>query len=90
MWRFQVANKGATQTSLARLINKLSRKYRPEELLQELSTVYEEYMVGSPTEAEADYWLKCSKATKNLSSGMEKWLYEMVDDLEEEQHEKEE
>ena len=72
---------------LVSIISRLSRKFRPDEILAELSAVYEEYSAASTTEAEVDYWLKTSRACKNLSSGTDKWLYEMIDELEEDDNE---
>lgn len=72
--------KKATHSTLVSSINKLSRTFRPDQILAELSATYEEYSASSTTEAEVEYWLKCSRACKNLSSGTEKWLYEMADE----------
>ena len=79
--------KKTSNKELGSTISKLSRTYRPSEILAELSAVYEEYSASSTTEAEVDYWLKCSRACNNLSSGTEKWLYEMIDELEENEEE---
>lgn len=65
-------------------MNRLARKFRPDEILHELSVIYEEYSIASTTEAEVEFWLKCGRATGNLSSGMEKWLDEMIEEQEEE------
>jgi len=46
--------------------------------------LYEEFSIGSTSEAEIEFWLKCSKACGNLSSGTEKWLGEMEEEQEEE------
>jgi len=70
---------------LQRVVNRLIRKFRPDQIQHALGNVYEEYSVGSPTEAEVDFWLKCARASRNLSSGMDKWLYEMVEEMEEEE-----
>ena len=75
---------------LQSIVNRLSRKFRPDEILHELSVVYEEYAIASPTEAEAYFWLKCGRATGNLSSGMDKWMDEMVEEQEEESEGEEE
>jgi hypothetical protein len=72
---------------LVSIINRTAHKFRPDEILKELSRIYEEYSVASATEPEVDYWLKLSRATGNLSSGAEKWLYEMADEMEEEDEE---
>lgn len=79
--------KKSKHARLVSIINRLARKFRPDEILKELSRVYEEYSIGSPTETEVDFWLKCSRATKNLSSGTEKWIYEMIDEQEENEEE---
>lgn len=81
------SNKKASRTKLVSVISKLSRTHRPSEILRELSTVYEEYSAASTTEAEVEFWLKCSRACSNLSSGTEKWLYEMIDEQEEDDDE---
>jgi hypothetical protein len=49
-----------------------------------MSVRYEEYSIGASSEAEVEFWLKCSRATSNLSSGTEKWLGEMIEEQEEE------
>jgi hypothetical protein len=79
--------KKTKHSTLVNAINRLSRSFRPDQILAELSNVYEEYSASSTTEAEVDYWLKCSRACRNLSSGTEKWLYEIGDDEEEEDEE---
>lgn len=79
--------KKATHSKLVGVVSKLSRTYRADEILSELSSVYEEYSAASTTEAEVNYWLKLSRATKNLASGAEKWLYEMADELEDDDNE---
>ena len=70
---------------LRNAVVKLSHTHRPEEILHELSVVYEEYSIAGKTEAEVDFWLKCSRSTANLASGMNKWLYEMAEDEEDEE-----
>ena len=77
-----MAKKKSHSKSLQSSMNSLVRKFRPDEILHELSVVYEEYSIASETEAEVEFWLKCGRATGNLSSGMEKWLDEMVEDEE--------
>lgn len=72
---------------LVESISKLSRTNRPSEILKRLSIVYEEYSAAAESEAEVDFWLKCSRACSNLSSGTEKWLYEMIDEQEEDDDE---
>lgn len=77
--------KKSQKAKLGSIVSRLARKFRPDEILHELSTIYEEYSIASTTEAEVDFWLKCSRATGNLSSGMSKWLDEMVDEQEDEE-----
>jgi hypothetical protein len=77
--------KRSQQQKLQSIISRLARKFRPDEILHELSVVYEEYSIASETEAEVEFWLKCSRATGNLSSGTEKWLDEMVEEQEDEE-----
>lgn len=71
--------------NLQKAILRLAKKYKPDDILHELSTLYEEYSIGAGSEAEVDYWLKCARATGNLSSGMEKWFAELVEEKEEEE-----
>ena len=82
--------KKAAHSTLVSNISRLSRSFRPDQILAELSAVYEEYSAASTTEAEVEYWLKCSRACKNLSSGTEKWLYEMIDEEEDDEEDDEE
>ena len=77
----------AKQDQLYNSIAKLTKKFLPDDILYELSLAYENNSVNSGTEAEVEFWLKCSKATANLSSGMEKWLEEMKEEKEEEEEE---
>lgn len=79
-----MVKKKSHKPQLQNSIGRLSRQYRPDEILHELSVFYEEYSIASKTEAEVDFWLKCSRATGNLASGTEKWLYEMAEELEDE------
>lgn len=72
------------QQKLKSIVGRLAHKFRPDEILHELSVVYEEYSVASDTEAEVEFWLKLSRAHRNLASGANKWLYEMVEEQEEE------
>jgi len=76
--------KRTQQTKLQRIIVRLSKKFSPDDILHELSILYEEYSIGASSEAEVDYWLKCARATGNLSSGMEKWFGEMLEEKEDE------
>lgn len=69
---------------LLSIVGRLSRKFPPDDILHELSVVYEEYSAGADSEAEVEFWLKCSRAAGNLSSGMDKWMWEMAEEKEEE------
>lgn len=71
------------QQKLRSIVVRLSKKVAPDDILHELSVLYGEYSISGTTESEVDYWLKCSRACGNLSSGMEKWFDEMKDELEE-------
>ena len=73
--------------TLQKAIARLARKFPPDDILHELSTIYEEYSAGADSEAEVEFWLKCSRATANLSSGTEKWMGEMAEEKEEEDEE---
>lgn len=72
------------------IMNRLSRRWKPDDILYELSILYEEFSIAAETEAEVEYWLKCSKSTANLSSGMEKWFHEMIEEQKEEKNDVEE
>jgi hypothetical protein len=76
--------KRSQQEKLYRIIGRLTRKFKPDDILHEMSVRYEEYSIGAGSEAEVEFWLKCSRATGNLSSGTEKWLDEMVEEGQEE------
>ena len=71
------------KSQLTNILERLAKKYKPDDILHELSIIYEEYSIGASSEAEIEFWLKCSKATGNLSSGTEKWLNEMIEEEEE-------
>lgn len=52
-------------------------------VIQKLLAEQYEYLSGmSQMEAEIDFWNKCTQASSNLSSGMNKWAHEMLDILE--------
>jgi hypothetical protein len=69
------------------IMNRLSRRWKPDDILYELSILYEEFSIAGESEAEVDYWLKLSKACGNLSSGAEKWYNEMIEEKVEEEEE---
>ena len=72
-----------TPAQLASIVVRLTRKFAPDEIQAELGRVYEEYSAAGDSEAEVEFWLKCSRASHNLSSGMNKWAHEMIEDIEE-------
>lgn len=77
--------KKASHQKLQSIVKRLSRTFPPDDILHELSVVYDEYSAGASSEAEVEFWLKCSRACGNLSSGTEKWMGEMKDEQEEEE-----
>jgi hypothetical protein len=77
--------KKSQQDELYNSLVKLTKKFLPDDILYELSLVYENISVNSESEAEVEFWLKCSKTTANLSGGMEKWFGEMNEEKNEEE-----
>ena len=57
-----------------------ARKAMPHVILQALAKEYKSYIHKSRSTAEEEFWIKCSRASANLGSGMEKWLDEMLDE----------
>lgn len=74
--------KKSPHSKLVSIIGRLTRKFRPDEIQKELANVYESYSIASTTEPEVEYWLKCGRASNNLSSGMLKWVEDMIDEME--------
>ena len=68
---------------LASIVVRLTRKFSPDQIQHELGEVYEEYSTAGDSEPEVEFWFKCSRASHNLSSGMNKWAHEMIEDIEE-------
>ena len=68
---------------LVSVVVRLTRKFSPDVIQGELARIYEEYSVAGESEPEVEFWLKCSRASHNLSSGMNKWAHEMIEDIEE-------
>lgn len=54
------------------------RSLAPHEILKLMSAEYRRYIRRSASDAENDFWDKCSLATANLGSGTEKWLVEWL------------
>ena len=82
-----MATKKTKQQKIRGIIAKLLERFEPDGVLWEMSVLFEGMLVVSPTEAEADYWLKLERACKNLASGAEKWKAEMEEELEEDEEE---
>lgn len=82
-----MAKKKSPYTKLERIVIRLTRKFNPDDVQAALAKVYEEYSIASTTEAEVEFWLKCAKASRNLSSGMNKWFHDAMEDLEEGENE---
>lgn len=80
-----MANKTYVQKKikLANIIKRLTRKFSPDEIQAELAMAYETNSLVSTTEPEAEFWLKCARASNNLSSGMNKWGHDMIEEVEE-------
>lgn len=74
-----------TSTQLVRMVVRLTQKSSPDVIQEELARAYEEYSAAGESEAEVEFWLKCSRASRNLSSGMNKWAHEMIEDIEQEE-----
>ena len=72
---------------LEQILIRVTRKFSPDTIQGMLGQIYEEYSVVGETEAEVEFWLKCRQASRNLSSGMNKWAHEMVEDMLEEEGE---
>lgn len=62
------------------VLKTLARKYMPSTLLHVLAKEYAKYPSKSRTDAEYEFWVKVSRSTANLSSGMEKWVEEWLED----------
>lgn len=84
-----MAAKKTKQQRIRSIIARLLKRFEPDDVLWEMSVLFEGMVVVSPTEAEADYWYKLQRACNNLASGAEKWKAEMLEDLEEEKEENE-
>lgn len=72
------------QQKLQGIIERLTSNYKPDDILHEMSVAFEDFSIKASSEAEVEFWLKCSRACGNLSSGTEKWLDEMVEEQEDE------
>lgn len=63
-------------------LGELVSRHSPGKIQKELSRIYEDLSGLAKTEPEAEFWFKCARASRNLSSGMDKWAVAMVDALE--------
>lgn len=72
-----------TQQSVNGLREKLLpllRSVAPHTILGIMSREYGAYMRKSRSDAEHEFWLKATRSSGNLASGMEKWLDEWMDE----------
>jgi len=60
------------------------RSTAPHIILNVLSREYSSYVTRRQSDAEHEFWIKVSRSTANLGSGMEKWLEEWLDEEDEE------
>lgn len=72
--------KKSQQQKLNSIVVRLLKHFKPDDILHEMSVECEQYSAAGDTEAEVEYWLKCSRAMSNLSSGTEKWFDEAVEE----------
>lgn len=77
-----MSKKISQEKRIQRILKRLTRKVSPGIIQEQLSNIYEEYTIVSNTEPEAEFWMKCAKASRNLSNGMTKWIHSMIDELE--------
>lgn len=77
--------KKTPEQRLASIVIRLTRKHSPDVIQIALAKTYEEYDAAAPTEIEGEFWMKCSRASFNLASGMNKWAHDMIEELEEEE-----
>jgi len=70
----------AKKSEVEKTIARLAQTATPHMILGALNKEYRKYPKLSGTQAEYEFWVKCERSTGNLSSGMEKWLEEMLDE----------
>ena len=71
---------GRVQIDLSAVI-KAAKTTLPHFILQALAKEYQSYPRASKAgSAEQEFWVKVSKSTANLASGMEKWADEWQDE----------
>lgn len=75
-----MAKKKKSKIAKRKALIGIIRSIAPHEILKIMSTEYRRYVRRSASDAENDFWDKCSLATANLSSGTEKWLVEWLDE----------
>jgi len=71
--------KRATRSKLG-ILRELAREYLPSQILETLAREYRGYPRRSSTGAEQEFWIKVSRSTANLASGMDKWVEEWLDE----------
>ena len=67
---------------LKRVLLPLVQRVAPNHILEIMSQEYGKYVRMSKSGAEQDFWIKAERSTANLSSGMEKWIEEWIDEEE--------
>ena len=70
---------------LRRIVVRITRKFSPDVIQEQLANTYDEYGAAGESEGEVEFWLKCGRASHNLSGGMNKWAHEMVEEMLEEE-----
>ena len=68
------------RSDIERKVAELARTVSPHIILRALNKEYRKYPKLSKSDAEYEFWVKCERSTANLSSGMEKWLEEMIEE----------
>jgi len=67
---------------LKRKLLPVVRSVAPHQILGIMAREYASYVRKSQSDAEHEFWVKVSRSSANLSSGMEKWLEEWIDEEE--------
>lgn len=74
--------KSMSYDELKRVLLPLVQRVAPNHILEIMSNEYGKYVRVSKSSAEQDFWIKAERSTANLSSGMEKWIEEWIDEEE--------
>lgn len=80
MARKKKRKSGLSNEELKRKLLPLVREVVPHHILGMMSKEYSTYLRKSRSDAEHEFWIKISRSTANLASGMEKWLEEWLDE----------